>query len=61
MHVYIVHNFVNQPNLLTIVKMQDNSTIEIIFELVKSSLIEYGDIDEMTIVQKLVCIGVDEA
>ena len=57
MHVYTVHNFVCQPNLLTIVKKKDNSMEENIFEVVKSSLIEYGGIDEMLIAQKLVCVG----
>ena len=49
MHVYIVHNFVRQPNLLMVVKMKDNSMRKNIFEIVKSSLIEYGGIDEMMI------------
>ena len=35
--------------------MKDNSIVENIVELLKSSLIEYGDIDEMKIAQKLVC------
>ena len=61
MHVYTAHNFVYRLNLLTIVKMNDKSTMGNIFELVKSSLIEYGGIDEMMIVQKLVCVGVDGA
>ena len=34
---------------------------ENIFEVVKSSLIEYGGIDEMTIAQKLVCVGANGA
>ena len=55
MHVYIACNFVHQPNLITIVKMKDNSMTKNIFEVVKSSLIEYGGIDEMTIAQNLVC------
>ena len=61
MHVYIVHNFVCQPNLLMVVKMKDDSMVNNIFELVKSFLIEYGGRDEMTIVQKLVCVGADGA
>ncbi len=61
MHVYTVHNFVRQSNLLPVVKMKDNSMAENIFEVVKSSLIEYGGIDEMTIAQKLVCVGEDGA
>ena len=61
MHVYTICNFVCQPNLLMIVKMRDNSMAKNIFEVVKSSLIEYGGIYEMTIAQKLVCVGVDGA
>lgn len=61
MYVSTIHNCVRQPNLQTIVKMKDNSMMENIFELVKSYLIEYGGIDEMTISQKLVCVGVDGA
>lgn len=41
--------------------MKDNSTMKNIFELVKSSLIGYGGIDEMMIFQKLACVGVDRA
>ena len=38
MHAYTVHNFFHQPNLLSIIKMKDNSTVKNIFKLVKSSL-----------------------
>ena len=57
MHTYTVCYFFCQPNLRTIVKLKDNSMIENIFELAKSSLIEYGGIDEMMIAQILVCVG----
>ena len=60
MHVYTIHNFVRQTNLQTIVKMKDNSMTENIF-VVKSSLIEYGGIDEMNFSQKLVCCGANGA
>ena len=61
MHVYTVRNFVRQPTLLTVVKMKDNSMVENIFEVVKSSLIEYGGIDEMMTTQKFECVGVGGA
>lgn len=35
--------------------------LENILKLVKSSLIKHGGIDDTTIVQKLVCVGVDGA
>ena len=44
-----------------VVKMKDNSIVENIFEVLKSSVIEYGGIDEMRIAQKLVCVGADGA
>ena len=61
MHVYIVYNFVYQPNLLIVIKMKDNLMVENILELVNISLIEYGGIDEMVIVQMLVCIQEERA
>ena len=61
MHVYTVQNNVRQPHLLAVAKLSDNATSETLFQLVKSNLIEYGAMDELTIVKKLVYVGVDGA
>ena len=60
-HVYTVQNNVRQPHLLYVTKLRDNATAETLFQLVKSNLIEYGAMDELTIVKKLVCVGADGA
>ena len=49
--------FSANPNLLTIVKMKDNSIKIKKIGLVKSSLIEYVGIDEMMNAENLVCVG----
>ena len=61
MHVYTIQNNVCQPHLLSVAKLRDNATTKTLFQLVKSNLIEYGAMDELTIAKKLVCVGADGA
>jgi hypothetical protein len=61
MHVYTIQNNVRQLHLLFVGKLRDNAKAETLFQLVKRNLIEYGAMDELTIVKKLVCVGADGA
>lgn len=61
MYVYTRNNLCRQPFLLSIAKLNHNTTTENLYESSKTTLIEYGGLDSMEIAKKLVCVGVDGA
>ena len=61
MHVYTVNDLCHQPFLLSIAKLNCSATAENLYELLKTTLIECGGLDNMEISKKLVCVGADGA
>ena len=61
MDVYIVNDLFRQPFLLSVAKLNCSVTDENLYDLLKSSLIECGGLDNMEIAKNLVCVGADGA
>ena len=61
MHFYTINDHCCQPFLLSIAKLNCSAIAEKIFDLLKSTLIECGGLDNMEIAKKLVCVGADGA
>ena len=61
MHVYTINNLCRQPFLLSIAKLNCIVTAKNLYELLKTTLIECGGLDNMEIAKKLVCVGADGA
>ena len=61
MHVYTIKNLCHQPFILSIAKLNYSVIAEKLYELLKTTLIEFGGLDSMEIAKKLVCVGADGA
>ena len=61
MHVYTVNNLCHQLFLLSVAKLNHSVTTENLYELLKTTLIEFGGLDSMEIAKNLVCVGADGA
>ena len=61
MHVYTVNNLFRQPSLLSIAKLNYGVTTKKLYDLLKSTLIDYGGMDNMEIAKNLVCVRLDGA
>ena len=61
MHVYTVNDLFCQPVLLSVAKLNYSAIAKILYELLKTTLIEFGGLDSMEISKKLMCVGVYEA
>ena len=59
MHVYIVNDLCHQLFLLSVAKLNCSVTTKNLHDLLKSTLIDCGGMDNMKIAKKLVCIGAD--
>ena len=61
MHVYTTNNLFCQPFLLSIAELNCSAIVENLYDLLKSTLIDCGGMDNMEIAKKLVCVGEDGA
>ena len=61
MHFYTINNLFRQPFLLSIAKLNCSATAKNLYDLLKSTLIDYGCMDNMEITKRLVCVGADRA
>ena len=59
MHVYTVNNLSHQPFLLSVAKLNCSATTKNLYDLLKSTLIDCGGMDNMEIAKNVVCVGVD--
>ena len=61
MHVYTVNNLFCQSFLLSVAKLNCSVIIENLYDLLKSTLIDCGGMDNMEITKNLVYVGVEGA